>query len=108
MLRDCRFGLRILTRYPSFALAAVGVIALGIGATAAVFTVIRGVLLRPLPYREPSRLVLFRCDLPGYAHQPALTNIEIVALRERTDLFESVSVINESEGNLTSPDDLEA
>jgi putative ABC transport system permease protein len=82
--------------------------ALGIGATTAVFSIVRGVLLTPLPYREPNRLVLFRADLPGYHHEAALTGTELFALRDRSDLFESVAVINESEGNLTSPEDMEA
>ncbi len=83
-------------------------VALGIGATTAVFSVVRGVLLQPLPYREPNRLVLFRADLPGYVHQPALTAEEYVALRERTDLFDAVAIINPSEGSLTTPDQMEA
>jgi putative ABC transport system permease protein len=106
LLRDLRYGARILVRNPTFAIAALGVMALGIGASTAVFSVLKGVLLTPLPYREPSRLVLFRADLPGYAHQPALTSEEFFALRERSDLFESVDAIVESDGNLTSPDDM--
>ena len=107
-LRDLRYGARILLHNTSFATAALAVVALGIGATTAVFTVVRAVLLQPLPYHEPSRLVLFRSDLAGYAHQPALTNDEFLALRDRADLFEAVSVINESEGNLTMAGDMEA
>jgi len=57
MLRDVRFGIRILRRHPSYAFAAIAVMALGVGATTAVFSVLRGVLITPLPYREPSRLV---------------------------------------------------
>ena len=108
LLRDLRFGLRLLRRNPSYACSAVVVVALGIGATTAVFSVVRGVLLQPLPYRDPSRLVLFRADLVGYNHQAALTSEEMVALRERSDLFEAVAVVNDSEGNLTSPDDMQA
>ena len=54
-LRNLRLGLRLLRRNPSFALSAVAVMALGIGASTAVFSVVKGVLLTPLPYREPSR-----------------------------------------------------
>jgi putative ABC transport system permease protein len=107
-LRDLRHGVRILAKNPAFAIAALGVMALGIGASTAVFSVLRGVLLTPLPYREPNRLVLFRVDLPGYAHQPALTSDEFLALREQSDLFDSVDAIVESDGNLTSPDDMAA
>src|SRR5262245_18178534 len=103
LLRDLRYGFRILRRHRRFAVAAVAVVALGIGATTAVFSVVHGVLLTPHPYREPGRIVLFRADLPGYAHQAALNGEELFALRDRVDLFESVAVINESEGNFTAP-----
>src|SRR5688572_3759015 len=108
MLRNLRFALRVLRRNPSFAASAIVVMALGIGASTAVFSVVKGVLLTPLPFHEPGRVVLFRVDVPGYAHQAALNREELRALRDRADLFESVGVLNESGGNLTSPDHMEA
>ena len=57
ILRDFKYALRTLARTPGFALVAVLVMALGIGATAALFTVVRSVLLHPLPYPDSSRLV---------------------------------------------------
>jgi predicted permease len=57
ILRDFKYALRTLARTPGFALVAILVMALGIGATAALFTVIRFVLLNPLPYPDSSRLV---------------------------------------------------
>jgi putative ABC transport system permease protein len=56
-LGDLRFGLRGLLRAPGFALAAVLALGLGIGATAAIFSVVNGVVLKPLPYADPGRLV---------------------------------------------------
>ena len=58
MLRDVRFGLRILLKQPSFSLIAMLTLALGIGATSAVFSLIQGVLLTPPPYQRPQELAL--------------------------------------------------
>jgi putative ABC transport system permease protein len=58
MLQELRFGVRMLRRQPGFSFIAVLMLALGIGATSAVFSLIQGVLLTPPPYRQPNRLVL--------------------------------------------------
>ena len=58
VLRDVRYSVRTLVRTPGFAAIAILVMALGIGANVAIFTVVRSVLLKPLPYRDPDRLVM--------------------------------------------------
>lgn len=58
LLRDARFGLRVLKKSPSFTAAAVITLALGIGVNTALFTLVRGILLRPLPVRAAKRLVV--------------------------------------------------
>lgn len=64
LLHDLRYSVRTLMRTPGFAVIAIGVMALGIGANVALFTVVRSVLLKPLPYRDPERLVsIYEGDL---------------------------------------------
>ena len=58
LARDLRFSLRALRRTPGFTVIAILVMALGIGANVALFTVVRGVLLKPLPFQDPDRLVM--------------------------------------------------
>ncbi len=58
LARDLRFSLRTLRRTPGFTVIAILVMALGIGANVALFTVVRGVLLKPLPFQDPDRLVM--------------------------------------------------
>src|SRR5580698_5658833 len=58
LARDLRLTVRTLSRTPGFTISAIVVMALGIGANVALFTVVRGVLLKPLPFHDPDRLVM--------------------------------------------------
>jgi predicted permease len=69
LLQDVRYALRTLRHRPGFAAVTLGTLALGIGATTVMFTVINGVLLKPLPYPEPERLVTVHAHLAKYGEQ---------------------------------------
>jgi putative ABC transport system permease protein len=86
LIQDIRYGLASARRNKGFTLAAVLTLALGIGATTAVFSVIDGVLLRPLPYPDPDRLVRLFEERPGAAaplRDRLLSNLSYYAWLDR-------------------------
>ena len=87
--QDLRYAARIFWKQPAFAATAVLTLALGIGATTAIFSVVYGVLLKPLPFHEPDRLVSLRQHAPhgaGTNHGPAT----YLTYRENQQAFEAI------------------
>jgi hypothetical protein len=64
-MNDFTFALRQLRKSPGFTFVAIITIALGVGATTAIFTVVNATLLEPLPYKQPEQLVTVQADFPG-------------------------------------------
>ncbi|HXW04551.1 MAG TPA: ADOP family duplicated permease [Vicinamibacterales bacterium] len=95
MLQDVHYSLRLLSRSPGFTLTAILTLALGIGANIAMFSVLYGVLLRPFPYRDASRLVLVRAEATFEgANRPVQETVsapERAAWRRDFDALESVA-----------------
>ncbi len=100
--QDVRYGLRMLVKNPGFTAVAVIILALGIGANTAIFSVLNPVLLRPLPYRDPARLMLVFCNnlAKGFRNYGA-SPPDFRALRERNHSFQSLSAFYGSAFNLT-------
>ena len=87
--QDIRFSWRMMRRSPGFAIVVVTTLMLGIGANTAVFSVVRGVLMRPLPYEEPGRLAFIYTWSPP--NQWPLSVADFLALQEQQTVFENVS-----------------
>jgi putative ABC transport system permease protein len=101
MLSDLRFALRALRRRRGFSAVAVITLALGIGANATLFSLVYGVLLKPLPYRAPERLAILWHEF-GHGAQflPAMHPLDYRDYQERSRLFEAFTIATGREENL--------
>src|SRR5436190_2443058 len=99
---DLLYAWRMLRKTPGVSAVAIATLALGIGANTAIFSVINAVLIEPLPFRDPSRLVVLWEE---YSRRPGRANVvgpaNYIRWRERATSFESMSAFTALRGNLT-------
>ncbi len=109
LLQDLRYGARMLLKSPGFTLIAVITLALGIGANTAIFSVVNAVLLRPLPFKDPDRVMMVweRRANSGEANT-TISGHEFVAWREQSNAFERMAIIRGGDFTLTGNGEPEA
>jgi predicted permease len=101
ILLDLRFALRAFRKSPGFACIAIATMALGIGATTAIFSVVDATLLHPLPYPDPEQLVRVEADLPGVGSQDVGISIPELMDLQHSGIFQNVSIYGFGSVNLT-------
>jgi putative ABC transport system permease protein len=102
-IKDVRYGVRMLVHNPGFTLVAVLALALGIGANTAIFTAVYHVLLRPLPYANPGKLIALWEDFSfiGFPHNN-LCPADYVDWRKQNTVFDDIAAFRNRSANLTT------
>ncbi|MGH9939001.1 MAG: ABC transporter permease, partial [Blastocatellia bacterium] len=103
--QDLRYGARRLRKQPGFTLIVVLTLALGIGANTAIFSVVQAVLLRPLPYQDPDRLVYLWTIIPPRAEPMSTSFPDFRDWSEQQQVFEGIAASSLSGGALTGGDE---
>ena len=103
-LQDVRYSLRVLLRKPAFTLTVIITLALGIGANTAIFSLVRGVLLRPLPFNNPERLIGIRESKVGEGHNNPMAWRSFSEFRDKTQTLESVAAYFQSSSDIEHGD----
>ena len=102
-VQDLRYCLRMLRQQPTFTFAAIIALALGIGATTAVFSVVDAILLRPFPYPDPDRIVLFTNKTPN-GNGPGASPAKFAHWRRQTDVVQDAAALRSVIMNYTGGD----
>src|SRR4029434_681312 len=98
LFQDLRYGARMMLKQPAFTLVAVVTLALGIGANTAIFSLVNSILLRPLPFREPDRIVRMLQASPKLGlNSWGVSQADFAAYREQNRSFETIALYNSSE-----------
>ncbi|HJQ25182.1 MAG TPA: ABC transporter permease [Blastocatellia bacterium] len=105
-IQDMRYGLRLLLKQPGFTFVAIITLALGIGANTAIFSVVNGVLLRPLPYRDADRIAVIQ-EVNKEGRRGQVTPANFVDWRNQNTVFEHLAAIFQRSSNLAGTDDAE-
>src|SRR6478735_11554398 len=100
--QDVRYGFCMLRRNPGFGLTAILILAIGIGANTAVFSIVNSILLKPLPFPDHQRLVMLR-DTGDRDTKTPLSYPEFQAWRDHKEIFDSVGSYFVGSADLTSP-----
>jgi len=104
--QDLRFGLRTLRKNPGFSIAAIGTLALGIGATTVIFSIVSGVLLRPLPFADPNRLVQLT-EISSRDEAGPVIYPDLEVWRDQSTSFEAMAAYSTVSRNLQNVADPE-
>jgi predicted permease len=99
VIRDARYAVRALLRSPGFSAVVVLTLAVGIGTNVTMFSVMRAALWRPLPYSDPTRIVMLQVDARNVENAGAAPG-EVLDLRARSRLLKDLSTINVVDANL--------
>jgi putative ABC transport system permease protein len=99
-MRDLRYAFRLIRRQPTFAALVIATLTLGIGASTGMFSVVNGVLLKPLPYSDPARLVWMYGSFRG-SDSAAVSPPDFVDYRHRNEVFETLGAMAISPENVT-------
>jgi hypothetical protein len=108
LIKDIRFGVRSFLKRPGFLVIAVATLAIGIGATTAMFTVVNAVLLRPLQFQEPEKIVLFIGTNPKQGiTESNMSAPDLVDWQQQSQSFEQIAAFSSGGLFLTVGDEVE-
>src|ERR687892_567597 len=108
LIKDIRYGVRSFLKRPGFLVIAISTLALGIGATTAMFTVVNSVLLRPLQYPEPERIVVLEGINPGLGIKQSNMSVpDVVDWQQQSQSFEQIAGFFTWSAFLATDDEIE-